>query len=112
ARVPNFFTFDYPGEPQPGKRLWLRVDDKHFVERYPDGLESRFRVLGRATADGHKGTIVVKISGDEEKTGEANDGGFQVFIPDRGAESPKLLCRQGGEEGADWNEIGEIKKVE
>src|SRR4051794_10419701 len=38
SRVPNFFYFDYPFEPQPGKRLWLRVDGKRWVERYPDGM--------------------------------------------------------------------------
>src|SRR3954452_8134404 len=45
SRVPNFFYFDYQFQPQPGKRLWLRVDAKRWVERYPDGMETRFRVL-------------------------------------------------------------------
>jgi hypothetical protein len=110
SKVPNFFYFDFGGEPQPGKRYWLRVDHKHFVERYPDGLESHFKILGRATAGGVTGTVVAKVSGDAEKTGVENDGSFQVFIPDRGGESPHLQCRMGG--AGDWNDLGEMKKVE
>ena len=26
-KVPNFFYYDYPYGPMPGKRIWLRVDD-------------------------------------------------------------------------------------
>ena len=50
ASVPSFFYFYYPFQPQPGKRLWLRVDDQHFIERYPDGSESKFKILGRTIA--------------------------------------------------------------
>ena len=111
TRVPNFFYFDYPNEPQPGKRLWLRVDDRHFIERYPDGLESKFKVLGRATVNGVRGTIVVKVAGDVEKTGTENDGNFQVFIADRGKEA-HLLCRRVGQGESEWFDLGEMKKVE
>jgi hypothetical protein len=93
SKVPNFFYFDYLFDPQPGKRLWLRVDDEHFVERYPDGTESRFKVLGHAQARGMGGTVVVKIAGDPEKTGTDNEGGFQVFIPDKGNDEMAILMR-------------------
>jgi hypothetical protein len=82
--VPNVFCFDYSFDPLPGKRLWLRVDDKHFVERYPDGTEGRFRILGHAKAREMVGTVVGKTAGDPEKTQTENDGRFQVFIPDKG----------------------------
>jgi hypothetical protein len=84
SKVPNFFCFDYDGEPQPGKRLWMRVDDKTWIERYPDGLESKFRILGRMKITGESGTVVVKIAGDPEKTHTPNDSTFFVFIPDKG----------------------------
>src|SRR5207248_7426078 len=35
AKIPSFFSWDYTFEPEPGKRIWMRVDDKTFVERYP-----------------------------------------------------------------------------
>jgi hypothetical protein len=84
TRVPNFFCFEYDAEPQPGKRLWLRVDDKHWVERYPDGLESKFKIVGRMKVKGENGTVVAKIAGDPVKTNTPNDGTFYVFIPDKG----------------------------
>jgi hypothetical protein len=110
AKVPSFFYFDYDFEPMPGKRLWLRVDDKQFIERYPDGTESRFKILGHAKAYDMPGTVVVKIDGDPEKTQTQNDGSFQVFIPDKGNEVMALLFRNAGGE---WSEKGMImQKVE
>ena len=66
--MPNFFYFDYSFDPLPGKRLWLRLDDKHFVERYPDGTESRFRILGHAKAREKVGTVEGKTAGDPGQT--------------------------------------------
>jgi hypothetical protein len=102
SKVPNFFCFDYPFEPQPGMRLWLRVDDKCFVERYPDGTESRFKILGHARAREMSGTVVVKIAGDPEKTHTDNEGGFQVFIPDKGNEEMAILFRHGSGGQSEW----------
>lgn len=107
SRMPNFFFFDYQFDPQPGKRLWLRVNGKHWVERYPDGTETRFRVLGRAKEQDISGTIVVRLIGDPEK-----DDGFQVFIPDKGEEPMRLLFREVKNGQGDWVFLGEMKKVE
>src|SRR5262245_7314671 len=30
TKVPNFFCFDYQGQRNPGKRMWLRIDDGQF----------------------------------------------------------------------------------
>jgi hypothetical protein len=106
TKVPNFFYFDYGGD---SKRLWLRVDGRHWVERYPDGTESKFRILGSATANGKKGTIAVKTKGDPEKTGTENDGSFQVFIPDKGNQEMRFMFRNGD---AEWSELADMKKVE
>jgi hypothetical protein len=117
SKVPNFFSFDYPYEPLPGKRLWLRVDDGHWLERYPDGTESKFKIMGRTTAHGEDGTVVVKIEGDPEKTGTDNSGRFQVFIPDKGNKELAILFRMGDEQ--EWKHMSwsdnrktEIQKVE
>ncbi|HWY86087.1 MAG TPA: hypothetical protein VNX28_05155 [Gemmataceae bacterium] len=111
SKVPNFFYFDYTGEPQPGKRLWLRIDDKHFVERYPDGIESKFKIIGRATVDGVQGTALVKIAGDAQATGTENDGSLQVFLPDRGSAKMEFRVRFVPA-GDQWGNLGEMKKVE
>ena len=112
TKVPNFFCFDYPYEPLPGKRLWLRVDDAHWIERYPDGMESKFRILGRTTARGQSGTVVAKIEGDPERTGTDNSGRFQVFIQDKGNKEMVFLYRSG--EDQEWTDIlwGDNKQTE
>jgi hypothetical protein len=104
AKVPSFFYFDYPYEPQPGKRLWMRIDDNNWIERYPDGTQSKFQILGRTIAGRESGTVVVKIAGDPEKTFTDNDGGFQVFIPDKGNKEMAILFRYG-QGDSDWKEM-------
>src|SRR4051794_19577244 len=69
SNVPHFYIFDYDGDPQPGKRYWVRVNDSTWVERYPDGFQSTFKVLGHAKVNDTEGTIVVKVSGSPRKTG-------------------------------------------
>lgn len=110
-RVPNFFYFDYRGEENPGKRYWLRVDGKTFLERYPDGMETRFRILGRTKAGTTTGTIVIRLDA-EGKDVRVNDGTFEVFIPDRGSENMNIRWRLNADNKAEWNDVGEIKKVE
>jgi hypothetical protein len=106
SKVPNFFSF---GEDD-SKRYWLRVDEKHFVERYPDGTEAKFKILGTAKVNEKKGTIAVKIAGDMEKTGTANDGTFQVFITDKGEKEMRFLFRMG--EDGEWGDLTEMKNAE
>src|SRR4051812_28192060 len=62
--VPNFFYFDYNHDPMPGKRLWLRISAERWIERYPDGSESGFVVLGHTEVAKVAGTILIKVSGD------------------------------------------------
>jgi hypothetical protein len=105
SKVPNFFAFDYPFQPQPGKRLWLRVDAKVFVERYPDGTESRYEIIGHTEAHGMTGTIVAKVAGDPGKSQTENNRGFQVFIPDRGNEVMAILFRDLGRGQPEWRDM-------
>src|ERR1700733_12092325 len=72
VNIPNFFYWDYTFEPEPGKRIWLRVDDKTFVERYPSGKENKFVILGRITVEKTLGTLV-----------QIQDGKLQAFVPDK-----------------------------
>ena len=102
TKVPNFFCFDYPFNPQPGKRLWLRVDDKSFIERYPDGTESRFFILGHTRARDMEGTVAIKLAGDPAKTFTANDLSFQIFIPDKGSAEMAILFRDADRGQPDW----------
>jgi hypothetical protein len=99
--VPNFFYFDYQAEPEPGKRLWLRIDDKTWIERYPSGKESKFQVLGRATVEKVEGIVVER----------ADDQGLDVFIHDKGGEKMEIKFREAGKTG-DWSLLGEMKKIE
>ena len=69
-RVPNFFSCDYSDQREPGKRIWIRVDDKTFVERYAGNHENRFRILRSDKANDVDG-IVLQIS----------DSSLQAFIP-------------------------------
>ena len=109
SKVPNFFYFGSDDDPD-SKRIWLRIDSKHFIERYPNGMESKFKILGRTKIEGVHGTVLAKIGGDEQQAGTPNDGSFQVFLPDRGSSSMQFRFRQN--QDADWNELAEMKKVE
>ena len=111
-RVPSFYYFDYAGEPTPGKRLWLRVSAKKWIERYPDGSESTFVALGHATVNGVGGTIVVKTAGNTETTGTPNDGHFQAFIPDKGSGRMRHLCRNSAYGNQQWTDLAEMRSVQ
>ena len=112
TKVPQFYCFDYPFEPQPGKRYWIRVSDDKWIERYPDGLESVFKVLGHTTIKDTQGIVVVKVSGDSEKTGTPNDSGLQAFIPDKGSKLMHHWYRNNARGDDDWNDLAEMRSVE
>ena len=84
--APVQFSFDYPFNPDPGRRTWSRPDATTFVERYPSGVETRFRILESTNIDGNAGTIVRR-----QPEGDA----FDIFIPDRGSEDMSLRWRTG-----------------
>lgn len=111
SSVPSFYYFDYPFQPQPGKRLWIRVTNELWLERYPNGQESIFQVLGHTTVEGTEGTIVVKVTGSEDATGTVNDGGLQAFIPDRGSKLMHHWYRNTERGDTKWNDLGEMKDV-
>ena len=112
SKVPQFYSFDYDADPQPGKRYWLRVDDSTWIERYPDGLQSTFKVLGHATVNDTEGTIVVKVSGSPRRTGTDNKGGLQAFIPDKGSAVMHHWYRNLGRGDIEWNDLGPMLNVE
>jgi hypothetical protein len=93
-KVPNFFCYDYPFQPLPGKRLWLRVDDKHFLERYPEGPDGFYEVIGHAKVRDRDGTIVLRVEGDPNAGPDPDVRKIQVFIPDKGNKEMAILFRR------------------
>ena len=112
SNVPHFYIFDYEGDPQPGKRYWVRVNDSTWVERYPDGFQSTFKVLGHAKINDTEGTIVVKVAGSPRKTGTDNHGGLQAFIPDKGSAVMHHWYRNIERGDVEWNDLGAMYNVE
>ncbi len=112
TKVPQFYVFNYDAEPQPGKRYWIRVNNSTWIERYPDGLQSTFKVLGHTTVSHTPGTIVVKVSGTSERTGTGNTGGLQAFIPDKGSAVMHHWYRNIDRGDTGWNDLGPMLNVQ
>lgn len=111
SKVPQSYYFDYPFQPQPGTRLWKRISASTWHEVYPDGHTSVFKVLGHTKVAEMEGTLVVKISGDAEKTDTTNDGGLQAFIPDKGSKTMHHWYRNTARGDTAWNDLGEMKEI-
>lgn len=110
-KVPSSYFFDYPYEPQPGKRIWRRINANTWHEIYPDGHTSVFKTLGHARVANTEGTIVVKSSGDPGATATTNDGGLQAFIPDLGSASPHHWYRNTARGDTAWNDLAPMQDV-
>jgi hypothetical protein len=104
--VPNCFTVSY------WPSVWLRIDDEHWLERYKDGTESKYKIVGRTKARGWPGTVVAKIGGDPKKTGNGNDGRFQVFIPDKRDTAVDVLFRHLGQDDNYWYSLSPMRSAE
>jgi hypothetical protein len=111
TKMPRSYFFDYPYEPQPGKRLWRRVDASTWHEIYPDGHTSVFKVLGHARVENTEGTIVVKQAGDPQVTATTNDGGLQAFIPDLGSAKLHHWYRNTARGDTTWNDLAPMQDV-
>ena len=111
TKIPRSYSFDYTGLPQPGKRIWQRIDATTWHEVYPDGHTSVFKVLGRATVKETEGTIVVKVAGALDKTETPNDGGLQAFIPDKGSKVMHHWYRNSARGDTEWNDLAEMNDV-
>ncbi len=98
TKVPNFFARGYRFETEPGKRVWIRVDEKTFVERFPSGKENRFTVLGRANMGEGEG-IIVPLA----------DSRLQAFVPVKGGDPMRFYERATEDEP--WRFMGEMRKV-
>ena len=113
ALSPKHFWFDYPFQPSPGKRYWTLVDEQTWMEHYESGDDSRFKVVGRTTVGETSGTLVVKISGDPQKTDTGNEGNFQAFIPDVGSAKMEFSFRnKTGGEWQEWRSLAEMQGIE
>jgi hypothetical protein len=98
-KQPRSFEWTYKfNDPEPGVRVWTR-DGITWSERYPSGLVTQFRAIGRATVDGTSGTVVQPVT----------DPNRQIFIPDRGSQKMWLWLRHGD---VKWGFMGAMEKVE
>lgn len=112
TKVPQFYSFDYRAKPQPGKRYWLRVNSTTWIERYPDGTESTFKVIGHTNVRDTEGTMVVKVEGSRRRTGTDNQGGLQAFIPDKGSKVMHHWYRNIERGDTGWHDLGPMLNVE
>lgn len=109
---PTSFYFDYPYQPNPGKRHWEKVNANTWIEKYPNGTESTFKFVGTMKVKGTQGTLLVKVAGEEKETWTPNDGRFQVFIPDKGSSKMHTYFRhKRGEEWDQWRDLAEMKDL-
>ena len=125
-RVPNFFSCEYSDQREPGKRIWIRVDDTTFVERYPSNHENRFRIFRSDKANDVDG-IVLQISdssrqafipyreirNDAARSGNGQSKGSALTDANSTAshaEQPKLLMR--ADEQSPWQIMGAMNHVE
>jgi len=112
SKIPNFYCFEYKAQPQPGKRYWLRVSDSKWIERYPDGYESAFRVLGHGVVKDMEGTIVFQVTGSPARTDTEGAGGLLAFIPDKGNHEMHHWYRNNERGDTDWHDLGKMLSVE
>ncbi|MCX6924064.1 MAG: hypothetical protein NT154_12770, partial [Verrucomicrobia bacterium] len=69
--------------------------------------------VGRTKVGETPGTLLVKISGDTEKTQTGNEGNFQTFIPDIGSAKMEFWFRNKiGEEWQEWRSLAEMQGIE
>ena len=103
-KVPKSFSFellDKLSDPDKGIRFWTRTDGGIVIERYPSGMENRFKILTRATVTGIEGTIAEKVGFER----------FQIFIPDCGNARMEIKSRFV-ETPEEWAILGVMTKVE
>ena len=112
-RSPQRFWFDYGFQPSPGKRFWSAAGQV-WTERYEDGHQSQFRVIGRATVKGATGILAAKFKGNIEQADPADEGTYQVFIPDLGSQPMQLWARARNNGGVwgNWSFLNEMRDVE
>jgi hypothetical protein len=107
------FWFSYPYQPQPGSRVWINVKATNWVEVYPDGSQSHYRLVGRESVDGLSGIVVAKTAGDVETTQTLNDGSFQAFLPDKNSARIVLYFRNKTDgQWQPWRPLAQINPIE
>jgi hypothetical protein len=114
SKMPHFYAFDYRGAPQPGKRYWLRVDNSTWIERYPDGLQHTFKIIGHTTVQNIEGTVVVRVNGvgDGNVAAPEASRGLQAFIPDKGSALMHHWYRNMDRGDTGWRDLGPMLAVE
>jgi hypothetical protein len=98
---PRSFYFDYNGQPDPGKRIWRRIDEQTWTERYPSGKEDIFKIVRRDVVDDISGVVLQKLS----------ENIFEVFIPDLGSKRMYIRFRRT-RPNPTWGSLGPMRDVQ
>jgi hypothetical protein len=98
-KVPRAFFWDYTFPPEPGKRIWTRSNESTFIERYPSGKESKFRILGPANVANVDGILL-----------QLENTGMQAFIPYKG--TPRMELKLRAKESEAWRYLGLMQSVQ
>jgi hypothetical protein len=88
------FWFEHNFEPRPGRRVWIRADDRTWIEQYPDGFRARYQIKERIRLFNLMGEVVQIASGSAEQNVNARDGAVEIFIPDKGSHQMVLFHRE------------------
>jgi hypothetical protein len=79
------FTLHRPTEAfEPGDRFWSRPVQDRWIERYPSGITSSFKVIQRSSSDGCDGQIV----------SNGAVPALELFIPDKGCDRMVIKWRR------------------
>jgi hypothetical protein len=111
-KILRAFWFDYPHEPEPGRRYWVQVDNNTWLEEYPSGQTTKFRIVGTTVAKGSAGSLLLEVQSDSGTTLVPSDGSFEVFIPDKSTNGTDALFRhliQG--QWREWHTLGEMNVI-
>jgi serine/threonine protein kinase len=98
ARSPTKFVLNYEGQPDPGKRIWVR-NGNVWTETQPSGAQSIYAVSRPLSVEGNGGTELNRTA-----------GGITLFLPHReGNTSKHLLMKMSFDQ---WASLGEMVEVE
>jgi|SRR5580704_2899751 hypothetical protein len=101
GRIPTSFRWYYQFEPK-GWRIWTRLSDTKWVERYLSGQADTFSDLGVGDVNGCHGIILLK-----------DNNALQVFVPDEKCAKQVALFQFIGPNGPQgpWNVLGVMENV-
>jgi hypothetical protein len=101
GRLPTSFRWYYQFQPK-GWRLWTRVDDTTWVEKYDSGQSDTFSDRGLGEVNGCRGLLLMK-----------DNNTLQAFVPDDRCANRTALFQVVGPNGPQgvWNALGPMQNI-